>query len=301
MNKIVKRNIVLIGSMGSGKSHFGRNLALQLGWQFVDTDRVLEVRYGLPIADIYEQLGEKGFRKAEAEVLKKVSIYHEAVISVGGNFPLGLKTLRMLKEYSYIIGIRAAQYRIVNRVNRRIGKRPTMDYTDVAGFVNSMMQWWKPVYKKCDYVLDTTNGRTLEMIQKIHKQLQEEQVHFKPRRNVNKNSDKSGSLREMSDTVNVSHMKKQRVHTQRAKSLSSPKIGQDKNQSSKSSSHYKKKTASKAYHKRGQAGQRQEERIKKSPSQPKEEISYRDHSLNKRWGNHRKTHRTYRKPAQSKA
>ena len=29
---------MLIGSMGSGKSHFGRNLAERKGWQFVDTD-----------------------------------------------------------------------------------------------------------------------------------------------------------------------------------------------------------------------------------------------------------------------
>ncbi len=43
---------MLIGSMGSGKSHFGRNLAERKGWQFVDTDRVLESRFGLPIAEI---------------------------------------------------------------------------------------------------------------------------------------------------------------------------------------------------------------------------------------------------------
>ena len=40
---------MLIGSMGSGKSHFGRNLAERKGWQFVDTDRVLESRFGLPL------------------------------------------------------------------------------------------------------------------------------------------------------------------------------------------------------------------------------------------------------------
>ena len=108
---IVKRNIILIGSMGSGKSHFGRNLA-DLG------------RFGLPIAEIYKKIGEKAFRRAELEVLKKVSLYHEAVISVGGNFPIEHRTLRSLKKFSFIIGIRAAQYRIVSRVNRRVGKRP---------------------------------------------------------------------------------------------------------------------------------------------------------------------------------
>lgn len=186
MKDVVKRNIVLIGSMGSGKSHFGRNLSEKLHWQFVDTDRVLEVRYGLPIADIYRKLGEKGFRKAESDILKQVSIYHEAVISVGGNFPIEMKTLRFLKKYSYIIGIRAAQYRIVSRVNRRIGKRPTMNYDDVSGYVTAMLHWWKPVYKKCDFVLDTTNGRTKELISIIEGQFQKNNIYFKKRHNNSK-------------------------------------------------------------------------------------------------------------------
>nr|WP_252896336.1 shikimate kinase [Veillonella rogosae] len=44
---------------GSGKSHFGRNLAERKGWQFVDTDRVLESRFGLPIAEIFKKIGGK--------------------------------------------------------------------------------------------------------------------------------------------------------------------------------------------------------------------------------------------------
>ena len=37
----------------------------------MDTDRVLEGRFGLPIAEIYKKIGEKAFRRAELEVLKK--------------------------------------------------------------------------------------------------------------------------------------------------------------------------------------------------------------------------------------
>ena len=191
---IIKRNIMLIGSMGSGKSHFGRNLAERKGWQFVDTDRVLEDRFGLPIADIYKKIGEKAFRRAEMDVLKKVCLYHEAVISVGGNFPIEHRTLKILKKYSYIIGIRAAQFRIVSRVNRRIGKRPTMDYTNVNSFVHAMIQSWKPVYKQCDYVLDTTNGRTFDFMQRIEKALETSAVQFKARRRSKDNTIPSDAI-----------------------------------------------------------------------------------------------------------
>ena len=231
---IIKRNIMLIGSMGSGKSHFGRNLAERKGWQFVDTDRVLEGRFGLPIAEIFKKIGEKAFRRAEMDVLKKVCLYHEAVISVGGNFPIEHRTLKVLKKYSYIIGIRAAQFRIVSRVNRRIGKRPTMDYNNVHAFVHAMIQSWKPVYKQCDFVLDTTNGRTYDFMQRIEDELVASGVQFKARRHPNdmNNGDDKESSQELklnnSVTRNTNDSripKKIEVHKRTSQTLGSNKVG----------------------------------------------------------------------------
>lgn len=179
----MKRNIIFIGSMGSGKSHIGRNLAEYLNWQFVDTDRYLEKQYRKPIAEIYEELGEKGFRKAEMNILKRVSLYHEAVISFGGNFLIDSKTIHHLKKYSYIIVLQASEKRIVKRVLRRIGKRPTMNYDDVVGFVNRMMKDWRPIYKQCDYKLDTTFGESDALVQKVVKKIKEDKVSFKKRKN----------------------------------------------------------------------------------------------------------------------
>lgn len=231
---IIKRNIMLIGSMGSGKSHFGRNLAERKGWQFVDTDRVLEGRFGLPIAKIFKKIGEKAFRRAEMDVLKKVCLYHEAVISVGGNFPIEHRTLKVLKKYSYIIGIRAAQFRIVSRVNRRIGKRPTMDYNNVHAFVHAMIQSWKPVYKQCDFVLDTTNGRTYDFMQRIEDELFASGVQFKARRQPNdmNNGDDKESSQELklnnSVTRNTNDSripKKIEAHKRTSQTLGSNKVG----------------------------------------------------------------------------
>ena len=231
---IIKRNIMLIGSMGSGKSHFGRNLAERKGWQFVDTDRVLEGRFGLPIAEIFKKIGEKAFRRAEMDVLKKVCLYHEAVISVGGNFPIEHRTLKVLKKYSYIIGIRAAQFRIVSRVNRRIGKRPTMDYNNVHAFVHAMIQSWKPVYKQCDFVLDTTNGRTYDFMQRIEDELVSSGVQFKARRQPNdmNNGDDKESSQELklnnSVTRNTNYSripKKIEAHKRTSHTLGFNKVG----------------------------------------------------------------------------
>lgn len=178
----MKRNIILIGSMGSGKSHIGRNLATALQWQFADTDRLLEQQYGLPIAQVFESLGEKAFRQAEAKVINRVMFYHEAVISVGGNYPMSAKMIKKLKRYSFVIVLQASQQRIVNRVLRKIGKRPTMNYEDVSTFVYKMIGVWRSVYKQCDFVLDTTYGNSDDLVNSVLETLRRKKVEFKKRR-----------------------------------------------------------------------------------------------------------------------
>ena len=139
-----------------------------------------------------------------------------------------------IRDSSYIIGIRAAQFRIVSRVNRRIGKRPTMDYNNVHAFVHAMIQSWKPVYKQCDFVLDTTNGRTYDFMQRIEDELFASGVQFKARRQPNdmNNGDDKESSQELklnnSVTRNTNDSripKKIEAHKRTSQTLGSNKVG----------------------------------------------------------------------------
>ena len=71
-----------------------------------------------------------------------------------------------------------------------------MDYNNVHAFVHAMIQSWKPVYKQCDFVLDTTNGRTYDFMQRIEDELVASGVQFKARRqpnDMNNGDDKESS------------------------------------------------------------------------------------------------------------
>ena len=133
-----------------------------------------------------------------------------------------------------MLGIRAAQFRIVSRVNRRIGKRPTMDYNNVHAFVHAMIQSWKPVYKQCDFVLDTTNGRTYDFMQRIEDELVASGLQFKARRQPNdmNNGDDKESSQELklnnSVTRNTNDSripKKIEAHKRTSQTLGSNKVG----------------------------------------------------------------------------
>lgn len=77
-------NLYLIGMMGAGKSSTGAELAQALGYQFFDTDAVIESAAGQPIPEIFARQGEDAFRQLESQVLAELSAYRRLVIATGG-------------------------------------------------------------------------------------------------------------------------------------------------------------------------------------------------------------------------
>ena len=178
---MIKRNIVLVGMMGSGKSHIGRKLASQMGWQFVDTDRRIERAEKMTIAEFYHTAGEKAFRERETNVLYQVSRYHEAVISYGGNFPMSVASYRILHRNGYIIALHSDTKRVEERVARHVGKRPTVDYENLHEFVLSMRKDWEKVYRYCDFVADTTSGGAGQIVEMILARIKADGIEFEVR------------------------------------------------------------------------------------------------------------------------
>ncbi|MBV8113938.1 MAG: shikimate kinase [Silvibacterium sp.] len=78
------RRIVLTGFMGAGKSTIGRILAQRLGWDFADTDCVIESRLGMTIARIFAEQGEDAFRALEAEAVHDHARVENVVLALGG-------------------------------------------------------------------------------------------------------------------------------------------------------------------------------------------------------------------------
>ncbi|GAC1359701.1 MAG: shikimate kinase AroK [Acidobacteriaceae bacterium] len=89
--------IVLTGFMGAGKSTVGRLLAAQLGWTFLDLDAHLEARAGATVPQLFETLGEPGFRRLESSALANALRQSRLVLALGGGAPETL-TNRLLLE-----------------------------------------------------------------------------------------------------------------------------------------------------------------------------------------------------------
>ncbi len=93
-----KRNLVLVGMPGCGKTTVGQLLAQRLGMTFIDTDEEIVKREGTAIPAIFEKVGEAGFRDIESAVIREISARQGAVIATGGGAVLRQNNVRLLKE-----------------------------------------------------------------------------------------------------------------------------------------------------------------------------------------------------------
>jgi shikimate kinase len=86
MNKQLK--VVLVGLPGSGKSTFGRQLAKEMDFTFLDLDQLIEDRYQLKISEIFSIHGEGTFRDWESLVLQELLKQDRAfILASGGGTP----------------------------------------------------------------------------------------------------------------------------------------------------------------------------------------------------------------------
>ena len=100
-----KKNIVLIGMPGCGKTTIGKKAAEALGKTFIDTDDEIVKFAGMSIPDIFSKYGEKKFRDIESEVIKKVSGMQSAVIATGGGAVLRESNVSLLKQNGFTVFI----------------------------------------------------------------------------------------------------------------------------------------------------------------------------------------------------
>ena len=99
------RHLVLMGMMGVGKSSVGRRVALRLGRQFVDTDKLVEEEAGCTVAEIFASEGEPAFRALEnAAVRRALESDPFAVIAFGGGAVLEPANVGLAHDRVGIVG-----------------------------------------------------------------------------------------------------------------------------------------------------------------------------------------------------
>jgi shikimate kinase len=162
----MKKNIIITGFMGTGKSVVAKELARKLKMEFIDMDRIIEECQETSIADIFAGYGEKYFREQESELVKELSKEENKVIATGGGTLLSSDNARMLGQAGEIVCLYADSRTIYNRVKRK-NNRPLLNGENILDKINHLMKERKKIYDNIKWKIDTTNLTTWEVVDKI--------------------------------------------------------------------------------------------------------------------------------------
>lgn len=100
-----KRNLVLIGMPGCGKSTIGKKIAQELNMEFADSDEEIVKVAGISIPEIFEKYGEQDFRAIESKVIAGLALRQGLVIATGGGAVLNKRNIDLLKENGKVLFI----------------------------------------------------------------------------------------------------------------------------------------------------------------------------------------------------
>ena len=168
--KIKKKNICIMGLMGSGKSIIGKDLSKYLNLQFYDTDKEIEFKTKKSISSIFKEEGESYFRDIEEKICIELLALDNCVISLGGGSIINKKVRSSIKENSYSIYLQVKLKNLLTRLksskkrpllNNNFNKRKTLEnlYNDRRKF-----------YEKADFIVNNDYDKS-EVLEKIKSEI----------------------------------------------------------------------------------------------------------------------------------
>ena len=152
---------VLVGAPGAGKSTVGRRIAGKLGVDFADSDALVEVRAGKPVADIFVSDGEAAFRDLERTEIAEALVNFDGVLSLGGGAVLDDATRAALLDQR-VIWLQVDLTNATQRVGMN-SARPLL-LGNVRGTMLAMLDARTPLYEEvADHRIDTS-GRSIKEV-----------------------------------------------------------------------------------------------------------------------------------------
>ena len=112
-------NIALIGMPGSGKSTFGKKLAVHQGMEFVDSDQIIEQQHGSDLETVVARRGLRVMREIEEQTICELN-FANTVIATGGSVVYSNAGMQHLHSLSFIVYLRINLPTLLLRVSKNI-------------------------------------------------------------------------------------------------------------------------------------------------------------------------------------
>ena len=159
LNEIKKKNICIIGLMGSGKSIIGKDLSNYLNLKFYDTDKAIELETNKSINKIFEEDGELYFRTIEEKICLELLNHNNCLISLGGGSIINKKIREIIKKNSYSIYLQVKLNNLVNRL-KSSKRRPLLNkVVNKEETLKNLYNARQKYYEKADLIVNNNNDK----------------------------------------------------------------------------------------------------------------------------------------------
>src|ERR1700722_16320474 len=160
--------IFLIGFMGSGKTHWGRQLSAKLGLAFHDLDTVIVEKEKKPVADIFGEKGEEYFRYQEKETLEELVEGKDGfILSCGGGTPCFFNNIEFMKKSGKVIWLNTSIEALQERLLRERKSRPLIrevDERDLGRYIVRKLSERRMDYQQADVTVNEESITLDELI-----------------------------------------------------------------------------------------------------------------------------------------
>ena len=166
--------VFLIGFMGCGKTTFGRKLAKQLEWDFIDLDDYIESEQKASIQEIFSDKGEAYFRGLESNALEEASKWEKTVISTGGGTPCFNNNISFINNIGLSIYIKLSPEVLKSRLKGGKSKRPliaNLSDAELLSFIKNKLAERSGDYSKSEITFEYSIDREASFTENLRTKL----------------------------------------------------------------------------------------------------------------------------------
>ena len=139
--------------MGSGKSYWSKQLGAYFDVPAFDLDALIEERFQMSVANVFETHGQTAFRVAEAEMLTSGIPASPCILATGGGTPCYHHNMDFMLANGFVIWLNAPISILVKRLKHNVAKRPMLAHTGgnedlIAAKIETLLAERQPWYAR---------------------------------------------------------------------------------------------------------------------------------------------------------
>jgi len=151
------RRVIIIGYMGAGKTTIGCALSRELGMPFYDLDWYIESRMHKTVKQLFDELGETGFRRIERNMLHEVAEFENVIVSCGGGTPCFFDNMDYMNGQGDTVYLKATSDILCAHLAMGHTIRPLLlgkSKGEMRTFIENQLRQREPFYTKAKHIFD---------------------------------------------------------------------------------------------------------------------------------------------------